>query len=113
MGVSVTTGIDVRPDILSRLGPSKPDLCFIALHGAFGEDGRIQSALEILNIPYTGSGPLASALAMDKVASKRLFRGVRRSDARVDGRFPRCVFRATRAALARRPALLRKRRRCS
>ncbi len=65
--------IDVRPTVLSRLTKQKPDLCVIALHGAFGEDGRIQSALEFLGIPYTGSGPLASALAMDKVASKRLF----------------------------------------
>ena len=52
----------------------KPDLIFIALHGRGGEDGAVQGMLEILNIPYTGSGILASALAMDKAMSKRLFR---------------------------------------
>ena len=49
------------------------DICFIALHGTYGEDGRVQGALEILGVPYTGSGVLASALAMDKVKSKALF----------------------------------------
>ena len=43
---------------------------FIALHGRFGEDGTMQGALELMNIPYTGSGVLASALAMDKWRSK-------------------------------------------
>ncbi|MFH1519086.1 MAG: D-alanine--D-alanine ligase [Candidatus Omnitrophota bacterium] len=50
------------------------DLAFIALHGEFGEDGRIQTILEELDITYTGSGPEASALAMDKAASKRIFK---------------------------------------
>ncbi|MBI3289788.1 D-alanine--D-alanine ligase [Candidatus Microgenomates bacterium] len=49
------------------------DICFISLHGPFGEDGTIQSILEFLGIPYTGSGPLASALGMDKIQSMRLF----------------------------------------
>lgn len=49
------------------------DLAFLALHGTFGEDGKIQAILEDLNIPYTGSGPSASALALDKMASKRIF----------------------------------------
>jgi D-alanine-D-alanine ligase len=48
--------------------------CFIALHGRGGEDGTIQGLLELLGIPYTGSGVLASALAMDKPLSKRIFR---------------------------------------
>ena len=48
-------------------------LCFIALHGRHGEDGSVQGALELLGIPYTGSGVLASAMAMDKGVSKRLF----------------------------------------
>jgi D-alanine-D-alanine ligase len=48
-------------------------LAFIALHGRFGEDGSIQGMLEYLRIPYTGSGVLASALAMDKVVAKRIF----------------------------------------
>ncbi|HYN11996.1 MAG TPA: D-alanine--D-alanine ligase, partial [Burkholderiales bacterium] len=46
---------------------------FIALHGRFGEDGTLQGLLEWLGIPYTGSGVLASALAMDKVRTKRLW----------------------------------------
>ena len=49
------------------------DRCFIALHGRHGEDGTVQGALELLGIPYTGSGVMASALAMDKTTSKRLF----------------------------------------
>ena len=48
---------------------------FIALHGRDGEDGAVQGLLETLRLPYTGSGILASALAMDKAMSKRLFRG--------------------------------------
>ena len=53
---------------------TKPSLVFNALHGKYGEDGRIQGLLEILDLPYTGSGVLASALAMDKNASKFIFR---------------------------------------
>lgn len=48
--------------------------CFIALHGRFGEDGTVQGALELLGIPYTGSGVLASAIAIDKVMTKRIWR---------------------------------------
>ncbi len=51
----------------------KPDAVFIALHGGAGENGTVQGLLEILGLPYTGSGVLASALAMDKAFSKRLF----------------------------------------
>ena len=47
--------------------------CFIALHGRFGEDGTVQGALELLGIPYTGSGVMASSLAIDKVMTKRLW----------------------------------------
>ncbi|MES2944639.1 MAG: D-alanine--D-alanine ligase [Pseudomonadota bacterium] len=47
--------------------------CFIALHGRFGEDGTVQGALELLGIPYTGSGVLASSMAIDKVMTKRVF----------------------------------------
>ena len=49
------------------------DIAFIALHGPFGEDGTVQGFLELVGIPYTGSGVLASALGMDKIASRRLF----------------------------------------
>lgn len=52
----------------------KVDVAFIALHGKYGEDGTIQGMLELLGLPYTGSGVLASALAMDKIMSKRVLR---------------------------------------
>ena len=48
--------------------------CFIALHGRFGEDGTVQGALELLGIPYTGSGVMASSIAIDKIMTKRLWR---------------------------------------
>ncbi len=54
----------------------RADVAFIALHGRFGEDGTIQGMLELLGIPYTGSGVLASALAIDKIASKRVLADV-------------------------------------
>ena len=69
------TSIDVQRDmgsLLTRLYP-KPDAVFNALHGRFGEDGCVQGLLDILDIPYTHSGLLASAIAMDKPMSKRLF----------------------------------------
>ena len=69
------TAVDVQRDagaLLTRLFP-RPDVVFNALHGRFGEDGCIQGLLNILDIPYTHSGLLASALAMDKPAAKRLF----------------------------------------
>lgn len=50
------------------------DIAFIALHGKYGEDGTVQGLLELLKIPYTGSGVLASAIAMDKIFSKKIFR---------------------------------------
>ena len=54
------------------------DVVFLALHGGRGEDGTIQALLDLAGVPYTGSGHLASALAMDKDLSKHLFRAVRR-----------------------------------
>src|SRR6266568_108495 len=50
------------------------DVLFLALHGGAGEGGTLQAILDVIGVPYTGSGPLASALAMDKDLSKRLFR---------------------------------------
>jgi D-alanine-D-alanine ligase len=50
------------------------DVLFLALHGGWGEDGTLQAVLDVIGIPYTGSGPLGSAVAMDKDISKRLFR---------------------------------------
>ncbi|MBV8185312.1 MAG: D-alanine--D-alanine ligase, partial [Hyphomicrobiales bacterium] len=64
------TRIDVQRDIAERLARLKPDVVFNALHGRFGEDGTIQGLLEILRIPYTHSGVLASALAINKVKAK-------------------------------------------
>jgi D-alanine-D-alanine ligase len=67
--------IDVGPDlvaVINALSPA-PDAVFNALHGRYGEDGCMQGTLDLLNIPYTHSGVLASALAMDKPMAKRLF----------------------------------------
>jgi len=66
-------GIDVDATVVERLGRERVTLAFIALHGRYGEDGTIQGLLEILGIPYTGSGVLASALGMDKLISRTLF----------------------------------------
>ena len=57
---------------ISDLKASGFDRCFIALHGRFGEDGTVQGALELLGIPYTGSGVMASSMAIDKVMTKRV-----------------------------------------
>ncbi len=66
--------LDAGPDLAARLGEIKPDCCFNALHGRWGEDGCVQGLLEWLAIPYTHSGVLASALAMDKERSKEVYR---------------------------------------
>lgn len=65
--------LDVGEDVRDVIKNNKIDVAFIALHGTFGEDGTVQQALEDLRIPYTGSGPKASRLAMDKAASKEIF----------------------------------------
>jgi D-alanine-D-alanine ligase len=65
--------IDTGPDICEALRKEKIEIAFIALHGGHGENGAVQGMLEVLEIPYTGSGILASALAMDKGASKKIF----------------------------------------
>jgi D-alanine-D-alanine ligase len=64
--------IDVGPDLITRLRESEPELAFIAMHGRDGEDGTVQELLEILDIPYTGSGVLACARSIDKVLAKHL-----------------------------------------
>jgi D-alanine-D-alanine ligase len=87
--VSLMSGEGVLKALLSqgvdahRFDPSEQDLselrrqgfarCFVALHGRHGEDGTVQGALELLGIPYTGSGVMASAIAMDKVMTKRVW----------------------------------------
>ncbi len=65
--------VDVGRDIAEKLIKEKIECAFLALHGRFGEDGTIQGMLELMRIPYTGSGVLASALAMHKIMSKRFF----------------------------------------
>ncbi|WP_299347692.1 D-alanine--D-alanine ligase [uncultured Maritalea sp.] len=72
-GYKVTL-IDVDRQLAQRLAEVKPDVVFNGLHGRFGEDGTVQGMLEIMGIPYTHSGVLASALAMDKHQSKMLFK---------------------------------------
>jgi D-alanine-D-alanine ligase len=68
------TEVDCGPDLPARLADLKPSVCFNALHGRWGEDGCVQGMLEWLGIPYTHSGVLASALAMDKVKTKEVYR---------------------------------------
>jgi D-alanine-D-alanine ligase len=65
--------IDAGPDLASVLAAARPDVAFNALHGRWGEDGCVQGILEWLRIPYTHSGVLASALAMDKTRAKQIF----------------------------------------
>ena len=65
--------VDCGPDLCARLIEIQPDVCFNALHGRWGEDGCVQGMLEWLGIPYTHSGVLASALAMDKARAKDVF----------------------------------------
>ncbi len=66
--------VDCGPDLAVQLHDIKPDVVFNALHGRWGEDGCVQGLLEWLRIPYTHSGVLASALAMDKQRTKEIYR---------------------------------------
>ena len=66
--------IDVQQNLPQQLGKAGIEIAFVALHGRFGEDGRVQGLLEMLQIPYTGSGVLASSVAIDKVVTKQLLR---------------------------------------
>ncbi len=68
--------VDAGEDVAEQLAQLKPDVAFNALHGRWGEDGCVQGVLEILKIPYTHSGVLASALAMDKPMAKKVFEAV-------------------------------------
>ncbi len=65
--------IDVGTDICRVLEKERVEIAFLALHGGYGENGSFQGMLEVIGIPYTGSGVLASALAMDKEASREIF----------------------------------------
>jgi D-alanine-D-alanine ligase len=89
-GFEVATVDTALDGFIDAITASEPDVVFIALHGRFGEDGTIQGLLELLDLPYVGSGVLASALAMNKVMTKHVYatsglttpayRVVRRSD---------------------------------
>ncbi|MDE3079662.1 MAG: D-alanine--D-alanine ligase [Paracoccaceae bacterium] len=68
------TALDAGPDLCARLQQIAPDVVFNALHGRWGEDGCVQGLLEWMRLPYTHSGVLASALAMDKTRSKAAFK---------------------------------------
>jgi D-alanine-D-alanine ligase len=67
-------GIDFHPSRLHELLELQADVVFLGLHGKYGEDGRLQGLLDMLNIPYVGSGALASGIAMDKAKSKQFFK---------------------------------------
>ncbi|OEH93483.1 D-alanine--D-alanine ligase [Bacillus solimangrovi] len=69
-------GIDFHPNMINDILTLDVDIVFIGLHGRLGEDGSIQSLLDLAGIPYVGSGVLASALAMDKAKSKVMFANV-------------------------------------
>ena len=65
--------VDAGPGLVRTLRAERPDVVFVAMHGKGGEDGTVQEMLEILDIPYTGSGVQACARAMDKVTAKAMF----------------------------------------
>ena len=67
------TGIDAAENLVEKLKKEKIEIAFIALHGRWGEDGTVQGLLEIMGIPYTGSGVLGSSMALDKAIMKLLF----------------------------------------
>ncbi len=68
-----TTLIDADHSLAEKISKLKPDLCVIALHGTYGEDGCVQGMLEMMGIPYTGAGVSASAVAFDKLLAKHTF----------------------------------------
>lgn len=70
-------GIDAGKNLPEQLKKNKIDFAYIVLHGNFGEDGTVQGLLEIMGIPYTGCGVLASAIAMDKIYTKRILNSMK------------------------------------
>src|SRR6201988_200169 len=66
--------VDVGPDLVGQLSAARPEIAFVALHGRDGEDGTVQELLEVLGIPYTGSGVSACIRAADKVLAKHAMR---------------------------------------
>jgi len=69
-------GVDLTPDNIKQLDSAGYDRAFIVLHGRWGEDGVVQGALQAIGMPYTGSGVLGCALAMDKVRSKQVWQAI-------------------------------------
>jgi len=98
------TRIDAGRDLADQLKRVQPDVCFNALHGRWGEDGCVQGLLELLDIPYTHSGVLASALAMHKVRAKEVMHaaGIPVADGRIVSR-----EEAARAHVLPRPYVLK------
>ena len=82
------TEVDVDRQVVQQLQAANPDVVFNALHGRIGEDGAIQGLLEVMGLPYTHSGVLASAMAMDKPTAKKIFEraGIRCTEGRVMSR---------------------------
>jgi len=72
--VRIALGESFGPDLAATIARARIDVAFLALHGRHGEDGCVQGMLELAGIPYTGSSVLASALAMDKLKAKEMFR---------------------------------------
>jgi D-alanine-D-alanine ligase len=75
LGVDVVE-VEITTNIIESITSANIDTAFIALHGGIGEDGRLQALLEVMNIPYTGSGVQACAVAMNKLISKKIWRGI-------------------------------------
>src|SRR5262249_45499677 len=94
------TSLDVTPEIATALAAIKPDAALNVLHGRPGEDGTLQGVMEILGIPYSHSGGLASALAMQKNYAKAL---VRAADIPVAEDRPVPVSKRPKAMSCRRP----------
>lgn len=76
LGLSYSPADPAEPGCLASVAENPPDVAFIAMHGAGGEDGRLQGFLDLLGVPYTGSGAWASALCMDKIQTKWAFQAL-------------------------------------
>ena len=100
-------GLDVGHDLVARLRADAPDVAFIALHGRDGEDGTVQELLEILDIPYTGSGVHASVRCADKALAKHAMRDAGPARPRTSSRSPRRRSRSS--APARRSTAIEER----
>ena len=69
-----TVLLELMPKLVNNIpSPKEADAVVLGLHGGYGEDGTIQALLDVVGVPYTGSGHLASAIAMDKVMTKRVW----------------------------------------